>query len=125
MPISARASRGPRAPRSVSRSRTAPARSSLASVAPAAPLARGLGRLAAAPEHFRLDPELVPATVLARAPCVLDLRLEPGDAIGHEPGLLEVGQIRKTQRRRRVLELLKQQLDARPPDRAHLDRPRL
>src|SRR5690606_18695167 len=95
------------------------------SVTQAAPLARGLGRLAAAPEDFRFDRELVRAAAVGRTPGVLDLGLEPRDALRDQRGLLEIGEIREPQRRRRVPELLDEQRDARPPERAHLDGARL
>src|SRR5690606_9020355 len=96
--------------------------SSCASPAVSPALRRLLGGRAASPEHLGLDHELVLAAVLPFAPRGEDRAAHRVDALLDEPRILEIGEIGQAQHGRRALQLLDQDLEARPPDLAHLDR---
>ena len=91
--------------------------------APLLALAR-VGRLAAPPEHVGLDRRARRQHVepCSRRPSICRDAFERAL---DELRILEIGEIRQAQHGRRRAQLVEQQLEARPPQLAHLDRARL
>ncbi len=84
-----------------------------------------LRRRAEAPEHFRLDRQLVSCVRIRGLPPARDFALDDRQATLDQILALDVGEVREAQDCRCLLQLLHQHVEARTPLRAHLRRARL